>query len=177
MDVENGSGDIEMDFVGSLEPYSDLGSLEPFVDDVVSQLLLSQMGSSGKSYHRESATAARRIVSEIYSPPRVTAPIRQLKSRHVMPSYAFDLTTVDTADGLPWDFNGPAKRLRARMLIRQQKPYLLIGSPMCTAFSTWQRLNLAKSNDRPAMERARLQRIVHTQYVAKLYGEQTQGGR
>ena len=109
MDVENCSGDIEMDLVGSLEPYCDLGSLTPSIDDVVSQLLFSQMGSSGKSYRRESSSAARRIVSEIYSPPRVTTLIRQLKSRHVMPGYAFDLTTVDTADGLPWEFNDPAK--------------------------------------------------------------------
>ena len=174
---EPSTEDVDMEFVGDLEAHDFLGSLGPSVDDAVSELLLAQMGSSGRSYRRESAAAARRFVSEIYSPPGVTALIRQLKVRHVMPGYAFDITTVDPADGMPWDFNIPAKRQRARMLIREQKPYLLIGSPMCTAFSAWQRLNRARSTDLAGMERARLQAIVHMQFVAELYAEQIQGGR
>ncbi len=40
-----GEYDVEMDFIGSVEPANDLGSLEPSVGDVVSELLLQQLGS------------------------------------------------------------------------------------------------------------------------------------
>ncbi len=43
-----------------------------------------------------------------------------------MPGFSFDITVVDPEDGMPWDFSIPAKRLKARMMIREQKPYLLI---------------------------------------------------
>ena len=119
---DQASEDVEMDFIGSVEPYDILGSLEPSADDTVSGLLLAQMGSAGRSYRREQSTAARKLPSAIYLPPRVTALIRQLKSRHVMPGYALDLTPVDTADGLPWDFNDPAKRLRARSSSDNESP-------------------------------------------------------
>ena len=106
--------DVDMDFIGSMELHDSLGNLEPEADDAVSQMLLMQMGSAGRAYRRDKASAARKIVSEIYSPPRITALLRQLKSRHFMPGYAFDLTTVDPQDGKPWDFSCPRKRSRAR---------------------------------------------------------------
>ena len=171
------STDVNMDFVGSMEVHDVLGCLEPSIDDTISHLLLAQMGSSGRSYRRDTATAAKKLVSEIYSPPRVTALIRQIRSKHFLPGYAFDLTTVDPADGKPWDFSIAAKRERARALLREQKPYLLIGSPMCTAFSTWQRLNWARSNDRAGMARAYAEAVVHMRFVAELYAEQSAGGR
>ena len=52
------SADIEMGFIGSLNP--------TFEDDI-SDLLLQQLGSSNRGYRRETRTAHRRIVSEIYS--------------------------------------------------------------------------------------------------------------
>ena len=66
---EQGNEDVDMHFVGNLELHDALGSIEPTIDDEVSHLLLTQMGSCGRSYKRESAQAAKRIVSEIYSPP------------------------------------------------------------------------------------------------------------
>ena len=72
---------------------------------------------------------------------------------------------------MPWDFGIKSKRDKARALLRDQKPYLLIGSPMCTAFSQWQRLNAAKSTDKAAMERVRAQAIEHMKFVVSLYEE------
>ncbi len=170
--------DVEMAFVGCLDHCATgIGSLEPNVDDQVCELLLAQMGSSGRSYRREATQAARKIVSEMYSPPRVTKLIRETRARHLMPGFAFDITTVDPADGLPWDFSLEHKRRRARALLREQKPYMLVGSPMCTHFTTWQRLNEVKSKDVASTKRARTAAIVHMDFVAELYGEQMQDGR
>ena len=173
----NANQDVDMDFIGNMELHDSLGNLEPETDDAVSQMLLMQMGSAGRAYRRDKASAARKIVSEIYSPPRVTALLRQLKSRHFMPGYAFDLTTVDPQDGKPWDFSCPHKRSRARELLRQQQPYMLIGSPMCRAFSTWQALNRAKSSDKAAIDRSYAEAVVHIRFVCELYAEQVAGGR
>ena len=106
-----------------------LGSLEPSVNDVISDLLLQQLGSCGKSYQRERRSAGRRIISEMYSPPRVTEELRKMKHKHLLPGFALDLTVVDPEDGLPWDFSKSGKREKARQMRRRQKPYLLIGSP------------------------------------------------
>ena len=117
------------------------------------------------------------LVSEIYSPPRITAEVRRGKYKHLSPGIAFDLTVNDPDDGRPWDFSRHDKREKARKILRSSKPFLLIGSPMCTAFSTWQRLNYAKSNDKPAMQRAFKDASAHVEFVAELYREQLEGRR
>ena len=62
--------DVDMGFVGSLEPAR---------DDLIGQILLQQMGA-GKGYVRERRQAVRRIlISEIYSPPRITKEISRGK--------------------------------------------------------------------------------------------------
>ncbi len=122
MGAEDAERDVEMEFVGCLQVADDIGKLEPSADDSISELLLQQLGSCGKSYRREARVAVRKIVSEIYSPPRVTAMIRQSRLRHILPGYALDLTVNDPADGRPWDFCLREKRDRARQLFREQKP-------------------------------------------------------
>ncbi len=162
------SGDQNMGFVGSLEPS---------YDDFISELMLQQIGSSGRSYARERRQAVGKIVSEIYSPPRITKEIRQGKWRHLIPGFAFDFTVNDPEDGKPWDFGLASKRERARKLLREQKPYMLIGSPACKAFSTWMALNAAKSKDPQAIARAKTAAGVHMSFVISLYHEQLEGGR
>ena len=78
---------------------------------------------------------------------------------------------------MPWDFNRKEKRDKARKLQREQEPLFLVGSPMCTYFSTWQRLNFSKSQDKAAVQRAYTGACMHMKFVAELYHEQLQGGR
>ena len=54
------AGDVNMGYVGSLDPQA---------GDFASELLLLPLGSSGRSYGRETRAACRRIVSEMYSRP------------------------------------------------------------------------------------------------------------
>ncbi len=162
--------DVDMSLIGSL------GSLEPSFDDEVSALMLNQIGCS-KSYHREGRSAVRRMVAEVYSPPRVTQLLKKMRSRYLMPGFALDLTVVDPEDGLPWDFNKPEKREKARRMVRAIKPYMLIGSPVCTQFCTWQALNRFKHGDSESKERARIEAQLHMDFVISLYYEQLEGGR
>ena len=176
-DQEIDEQDIDMGFIGSLEPSR---------DDFVSELLMEQLGSS-RSFKREKRKCAqalfavghprRAVVSELYSPPRVTKELIRMRSRRMAPGLALDFTVIDPSDGKPWDFNDPVKRERARMLVRRQRPYMLIGSPMCRAFSTWQFLNKFRAVDPQELERTRLQAIVHIEFMASLYLEQIEGGR
>ena len=65
-----------------------LGSLQPSAGDEVSRLLLQELGSVGRSYKRERRKGFRNIVSEVYSPPRVTAEIKRQRNREVLPGFA-----------------------------------------------------------------------------------------
>ena len=107
-----------MDFVGTHEPRADIGVLEPDPDDKESIQLLAQIGcstqealgrSAGHSTRLRTKTATTKevTVSEIYSPPRITQLLREMRARrtkqvrHIMPGFAFDLTTSDPDDGMP----------------------------------------------------------------------------
>ncbi len=48
---------------------------------------------------------------------------------------SLDLTGCDE-QGKPWDFNLKEQRDKAEKILDEQRPLLLIGTPMCTAFST-----------------------------------------
>ena len=72
------------------------------------------------------------------------------------------------------------RREKARRLLRSCKSSLFIWSPMCTAISTWQRMNCAKSSDKPdkpAMQRAFQDATAHIEFVAELYRVQLAGQR
>ena len=100
-----------------------------------------------------------------------------MRSKHLMPGFALDLTVIDPDDGMPWDFSNQDKRDKARRLMRSQKPYFLIGFPMCRAFSTWQALNAARSSDARGIKKAYDEAVDHLDFVVSLYVEQLQEGR
>ena len=176
MEEDSGQRDDHREAEGDV-PMSFIGSLEPAQDDVISSILLQQLGSVGRRYKRESRSAYKKIVSEIYSPPRVTREIGRSRGSHLMAGFALDLTVVDPDDGLPWDFTSPAKQAKARKMLREQKPYFLIGSPMCRQFSTWQALNNSKNPNKEEIERAYTEAVGHLNFVTSLYIEQIEGGR
>ena len=108
MESENAQApqDDDMGFAGFI------GSLEPTQDDEIAEMLLTQLGA-GRSYARERRQALQKfIVSEVYSPPRITKEIEEGRWKHLVPGFALDLTVVDPFDGLPWDFSKKSKRER-----------------------------------------------------------------
>ena len=134
---------------------------------------LDTAGTVGMMHDKTS----KHVVSEVYSPPRITLEIKKGKYRNLASGIALDLTVNDPDDGRPWDFSLKSKRDKAREMLQQSKPLLLIGSPMCTAFSTWQHLNWTRSKRPADMEKAYVQACVHMEFVAQLYLDQLAEGR
>ena len=83
--------------------------------------IVVMLGGQGTGYKRERGRAVQRMVSEIYSAPRVT-----------------------NEEGNAWDFTRADMRVKAKALVMREKPFVLIGSPPCTAFSSWQHFNAAR---------------------------------
>ena len=150
------------------------GAIEEEDDEFLT--LIAHIGVETKNFKKEHRQSFRRVISEVYSPPRVTKLLSSMPSCELAPGFALDLTCIDPFDGKPWDFNVESKKARALEMVRREKPLFLVGSPMCTAFSTWQRLNAQRCA--PERMRARLDEArEHLKFVAKLYREQLDGGR
>ena len=136
--------------------------------------LVEHLGGSREKYSRKQHQA-NQSVTEVYSPPRVTEWAKRLPSYGIVPGLALDITTRDD-DGVPWDFDIAERRQTARRLIAEQKPLFLVGSPMCTAFSTWQRLN-ATRRDPKTVQKEYIKAMVHLEFVCQLYRDQVAAGR
>ena len=137
--------------------------------------VIKSLGGDGHRYKRERAKAVRAVVSEVYSPPRITAASKLLPELKLIPGFALDLTTADT-DGALWDFDSKVMRDRAMKKLKEEKPLLLVGSPMCTAFSTWQRIN-DKIRDPYVVEAEKRRIVQHLDFCLELYREQLRNGR
>ena len=134
------------------------------------------MGGDVHRYKRERRAGIRAVISEIYSPPRVTKAIKLLPELRLIPGFALDLTTVDPEDGRPWDFDDAGKRAKAMERVKREQPVLLVGSPMCTAFSSWQRVNNC-IRDPTVVAREMERAMVHLTFCMELYKEQMKHGR
>ena len=117
-------------------------------------------------------------VSEVYSQPRIAqeAAVRTYGGTTLKPGWSLDLTLNDPLTGQPWDFNKKEVRARVRELIRDSKPFMLIGSPPCTMFSTLQNMNKANRNEEEFNLRMEVAKK-HIRFCLELYGMQLKGGR
>ena len=142
------------------------------------ELVLMSLGVYAAPKRRD-ATLPKAMVAEIYSPPRVTEELRRRPWtwRSLVPGFAFDLIVNDPDDNMPWDFSKSGKRSKAMRMIQENKPYMVIGSPCCTAFSAWQALNALRTRDLEKMRRAMARAIKHVEFVVSVYREQLENGR
>merc|ERR1712016_181068 len=80
--------------------------------------------------------AIRKVV-ELYSPPRVTKRLQELKIRGLAVGSTFDLRPNRFGDS--YDLTQAVDRAKVRSILRTEKPYLVIGRPPCTEFTQMQR--------------------------------------
>ena len=134
------------------------------LDDGMTDMLLIHSG--------ESHVRGQGAVCEVYSPPRVAT---HAAAQGMGPGWSLDLTTVDS-QGRIWDFDDECCRQRARDLVHKTRPLLLIGSPMCTYFSTLQNLHKGRVSSKE-FQREFKRACRHLAFVFELYELQVQGGR
>ena len=117
--------------------------------------------------------AARRKpdIAEVYSPPRVTASAAKY---NLQPGWSLDLTTVDK-NGVPWDFSKGSRRRDGRDRLEATRPKVLIGSPMCKAFSALHALSAGK-RDPNVVRRQLVEAEVHSRFCCELYELQIRRG-
>ena len=136
----------------------------------------SKFGVEYDDYEKSILVELNTVVSEIYSPPRVTRVARILTKLGIMPGFAMDITTNDE-DGQPWDFDLEEEKKKAEAKVLNTCSDLLVGSPMCKDFSPWQRLNEAKSEDPEKYQRNKESSREHLKFVCRNYRHQYDGGR
>ena len=80
---DDGDEDADMGAVQEEESEEEMGIVHEDIDDEISAVLLAQVGQSSRSYRRELRKSYKHLVSEIYSPPRITKEIKQGRFRHL----------------------------------------------------------------------------------------------
>ena len=60
--------------------------------------------------------------------------------------------------------------------LKAEEPQLLVGSPLCTAFSTWQRISNKIPDPMIVANEFKIEKE-HLEFCAELYREQIKGGR
>ena len=139
--------------------------------------LVAALGSQRTAYHRERKQAVQRMVAEVYSAPRVTKAAKLLPSLRLLPGFALDFSGEDD-EGQSWDFTRAEMREKARALVLKTKPLLLIGSPPCTQFCSWQTLNAARLGwTAEDVQIRRAEGELHVRFCCELYGFQAAAGR
>ena len=123
---------------------------------------------------RDMAVVRKRVwcehdVSEVYSPPRV---VTIAEAAGLRGGFSMDLTAPGR-DGKSWDFTKVEHRRRALALVRDKRPYLLIGSPPCTAWSNLQNLNRCKPGGNEKVDAAQAKARVHLEFCCQLYRERS----
>ena len=77
---------------------------------------------------------------------------------------------------MAWDFDNVVMRDRAREQLLRESLMILAGISMCTAFSTWQRIN--NMIGYPVLDKGELKRAKqHPEFGVELFRKQVKAGR
>ena len=117
-------------------------------------------------------------VCEIFSQPTICAeaPVKAYRGQELVPGWSLDLTMNDPQTGQPWDLSMLSVQNRLRKLVASGKPFVLIGSPPCTAFSPLQ--NISRHKRDPSVVKGELRRAkAHIRFCLEMYQLQTKGNR
>ena len=90
--------------------------------------------------------------------------------------WSLDLTMRDPETGRPWDLSVKETQDKVRTNVVSSKPFMLIGSPPCTAFSQLQGLNNSK-RDPEIVAKELAQATAHILFCFEMYEIQRRSGR
>ena len=109
-------------------------------------------------------------MAEIFSQPRVCVELdrRTFDGERLQPGWSLDLTMNDPKTGRPWDLSDASVQNRVKKLVKDTKPFCVIGSPPCTPFSRLQEISRAVRN--PAVMAEELRRgQAHIRFCIEVY--------
>ncbi len=117
-------------------------------------------------------------VAEIYSQPRIAqeAAMRNYDGVKLTPGWSLDLTRDDPITKAPWDFSKREVRERAKKLIRDTEPLLVIGSPPCTMFSQMQNISKGRREEEEFNRKLYIAKE-HVKFCLEVYMIQMRAGR
>ena len=117
-------------------------------------------------------------VVEIFSQPRIAqeAALRRYGGTKLAAGWSLDLTMRNPATDKPWDLSCRETQREVRRLITECKPFMLVGSPPCTAFSQIQGLNNYK-RDPDVVKRELAAACAHITFCFEMYEIQRKAGR
>ena len=118
------------------------------------------------------AASATRKVAELYSPPRVTKEIGRFPN--LSAGSTFDL--IADEQGRKYDFLRASDRQRCRERLRAERPWLVVGSPPCTWWSTLMALNMARMTQED-IERRGVEAKILLDFACEVYQFQLEVGR
>ena len=158
-----------------------------FRDDMVSIVdVLQTLGVSATDATRYAMSVVKEARRDCSDPPRTfveaygTGNIMRvagdkLRNLNLTGLAALDLRTCKP-NGMPWDFRKRSDRRLAYTTVRDMRPQWVIGSPPCTAFSSWQHLNAKRMS--PEARRAQLDEgRQHLRFMISIYRMQLREGR
>ena len=114
--------------------------------------MIEELGQSPELQMPKAKGVRKRVIEDgwktdcgdVYSPPRITKVAARMGLK---PAWALDLTTRAVYEGKPLDFSNKEKRQKAARLLEQDKPLLLVVSPMCGPFSAMNNINYSTMED------------------------------
>ena len=115
-------------------------------------------------------------ISDIFSQPRIaqeTAP-RRHGGMARRPGWSLDLAREDPATRKVWDFSRHEVRERVR-LVRDRRPFIIIGSPPCTMFCGLQNLRNGK-RDEDLFQKKLEDAKKHVRFCVEVYRMQIASG-
>ena len=135
-----GAGDEPME--GSLEVEPGFEDVQEELNHLDPTLSRGQRATAVQLLHAlfalgASSVEAKALVTEIFSPPRVTQHATRFPSYGVLPGGAYDIRPGP--DGRSWDFDREEDRLECERRIDETQPVILIGCPPCTEWSIFNR--------------------------------------
>ena len=115
---------------------------------------------------------------ELYSQRRIAqeAGLRKYSRVNLQPCWSLDLEMVDPATSSPWDLSKKDTQNKVKKMILEGKPFMVIGSPPCTAFSQLQGLNNFK-RDPQVVKKELAEACAHIIFCFEMYEIQRKAGR
>ena len=170
-EAQSGEMPAKKQRIGALRQMIMSVDIKRIIDEIEQDPIMKLRGGN----HRQRRTASQRSkndVSEIYSPPRMTRIAEELGLK---PGFSLDLT-VDDEDGQPWDLSDPKKREKARRIIKEQQPELIVACPMCGPFSSWMQVNYTKVSEKEVRQKL-YEALKHLKFALEICKEQHEAGR